>query len=656
MSERLAGKQDRAIFVLAVVMLLAILVFQIYITQLPLEQLLEHVVNDDTFYYLEVAYRAARGEGFTFDGINRTNGFQPAWEFILTGLAFLFRSKEGLLRSALVLCAVLNFATGLVIYGILGPILRSFFALIPLVVWASVQCTPFLSLSGMETSLNWFVFSLTLWYIVALAKQEAKSRSVFMKRRLLGVFTGGVLCGLLFLSRIDNAVYVACALVLMSEFLASIQQGSFREKLWARARVGFGISVVAGLLVVPYLVWNITRFGTLMPVSGLIKQKKNFILVTSQMGGYLTAETFAYSMRRVLEKLLWVFATGLKTIGFGQQFWLASPLLFIALSFSICLSFVCGYYVRVRFFSTSGGGSKRPAVRSVFGSSLLALVPFWVGYGMINLVFEADAFRGVAKTILVIAGLLGAGVAGARQERQNHSRIVDVGVAKTIMFFSTAVPVHAMIIVYTVDHFLDYTSWYFANWFVVVSLVIGIAVALFDHNVLTFSAQRLSRVLVFTWFLMGILLTGYFTLGVVMAQLGELPYGINGQYGNAKWLEANTPPSAIIAAYNAGVIGYFSNRATVNLDGLINNRDIMPYLFGPRTMTEYIDLICPDYYADGFHGTYQDGEISASGDTIRKIDRTRLIPIRWISGRGWLDEPQTYIIFRVVKADSCSQE
>lgn len=39
----------------------------------------------------------------------------------------------------------------------------------------------------------------------------------------------------------------------------------------------------------------------------------------------------------------------------------------------------------------------------------------------------------------------------------------------------------------------------------------------------------------------------------------------------AEWLRVNTPPDARIGAFNAGILGYFSGRTVINLDGVINN-------------------------------------------------------------------------------------
>ena len=55
----------------------------------------------------------------------------------------------------------------------------------------------------------------------------------------------------------------------------------------------------------------------------------------------------------------------------------------------------------------------------------------------------------------------------------------------------------------------------------------------------------------------------------------------------ARWLEANVPADAIVGSWNAGLVGHYSNRRVTNLDGLINNFDLIPYL-RDRNLGEYI--------------------------------------------------------------------
>lgn len=75
------------------------------------------------------------------------------------------------------------------------------------------------------------------------------------------------------------------------------------------------------------------------------------------------------------------------------------------------------------------------------------------------------------------------------------------------------------------------------------------------------------------------------SIGTGMAALLVVGYGViataefnprkNDQvyatYQAALWLKANTPPDALGAAWNAGVMAYFSERQVMNLDGLINS-------------------------------------------------------------------------------------
>jgi hypothetical protein len=51
---------------------------------------------------------------------------------------------------------------------------------------------------------------------------------------------------------------------------------------------------------------------------------------------------------------------------------------------------------------------------------------------------------------------------------------------------------------------------------------------------------------------------------------GEIPEPL---YDGARWASTHLPSDAVIGAWNAGTIGYFSNRRVVNLDGVVNTYD-----------------------------------------------------------------------------------
>jgi hypothetical protein len=49
-------------------------------------------------------------------------------------------------------------------------------------------------------------------------------------------------------------------------------------------------------------------------------------------------------------------------------------------------------------------------------------------------------------------------------------------------------------------------------------------------------------------------------------------------YRAARWMAQNLPADAVVGSWNAGVLGYYSMQRVVNLDGLVNDYALLPYL------------------------------------------------------------------------------
>ncbi|GIV16767.1 MAG: hypothetical protein KatS3mg022_2202 [Armatimonadota bacterium] len=58
----------------------------------------------------------------------------------------------------------------------------------------------------------------------------------------------------------------------------------------------------------------------------------------------------------------------------------------------------------------------------------------------------------------------------------------------------------------------------------------------------------------------------------------EIPNWHRVGYRAALWARQNTPASAVFAMKDCGVFGYYSDRRVVNLDGVVNNRELQMYL------------------------------------------------------------------------------
>lgn len=61
------------------------------------------------------------------------------------------------------------------------------------------------------------------------------------------------------------------------------------------------------------------------------------------------------------------------------------------------------------------------------------------------------------------------------------------------------------------------------------------------------------------------------------------------RYNTALWMAENSPPGTVFASWNAGQLGFFSDRNVINLDGVINSVDYYErVLIGPTSLTEYL--------------------------------------------------------------------
>lgn len=70
-------------------------------------------------------------------------------------------------------------------------------------------------------------------------------------------------------------------------------------------------------------------------------------------------------------------------------------------------------------------------------------------------------------------------------------------------------------------------------------------------------------------------------------------------YRAARWLDRHLPQDVILASWNAGQFGYFSNRSVVNLDGLMNDAGYYDQvLLGEKPLAVYLEESGVDYVID----------------------------------------------------------
>ena len=162
----------------------------------PLGVLIRYV-QDDAFYSFEIARHIFLGHGSTFDGISRTNGYQPLWVLILVPFgAVLNYSRELGTRFAFLYSIALLGVSFFILKNLSRKIFDKNADIV--VLWA-IAALAFSGIYGLETPL-----AVLMWACVLLFSVKFEETRSFKNGVLLGLF-----CGLIMLSRTDSFIYVS---------------------------------------------------------------------------------------------------------------------------------------------------------------------------------------------------------------------------------------------------------------------------------------------------------------------------------------------------------------------------------------------------------------------------------------------------------------
>lgn len=454
---------------------------------MPVDWLIVNVVADDCFYYLTIARNIAWGNGSTFDGVIQTNGYHPLFMLLLIPLAWVTGGAEVLcFRLALALLVVFYLTTGALIswWARWRRMDRGAVAL-AVVLWFANPWILVTTLRGVESAV-----AACWWVIVALAYERYRDA-----RQWNTAFGLGVAIGFAVLARTDGLMLLAG--VLGYEVLHVLSR---RRPLLAWLPV-WGCMVGAALIVtLPWWIWNLVQFGTLLQVSGQ---------AVYHMGHGFSTPTFSdwiVGMRRTLR------GCGILVLVMGMM-----PFLLLALALH------------------AGHGR---TLRQRISPLVLAMSDLgWMG--------------------LAVAGLV-VWYAGWQQYLQ---------------------------------------QWYFMPILLFLTLLVVYAWDLTGRELTAVQAKRL-RLMSFAT----VVVVAFLTVTLIANGPGfGYPDQING-YRLAQWLRTETTPDDIVGAWNAGILGYFSGRRVVNLDGVVNS-DVLAYMVTRGSgdlsvVIEYAQSIGVDYLMD----------------------------------------------------------
>jgi hypothetical protein len=217
------------------------------------------LVTDDAFYYFKIAKNIVEGNGCSFDGIARTNGFHPLWLLCMT-LVYWIANFD--LTTPILVMLVLNYLICVFTFTLLFRLVEDYIAPGYGVVAVAVCLLPNVltaMINGLETSIEIMAVVILIWLVYRNNILDA-----FASRK--SAFLLGIILGLIALCRLDTAFIflAAVGMTLVSIFALRVP---FKR--------GFGrlfiICVGFGLVVAPYFIWNLVMFGHVTPISGAVK-------------------------------------------------------------------------------------------------------------------------------------------------------------------------------------------------------------------------------------------------------------------------------------------------------------------------------------------------------------------------------------------------
>lgn len=227
----------------------------------PAENVPDLPISEDAYYAFSVSKHLVHGDGATIDGIHGTNGFQPLFT-IVSSPVFILDDLLAL-RVMLILQGTIFVATGLLLGRVVadatgeesnGVAARSTAVLLTAVLYLGASFLFRTHLNGLETG---FLFLL---YAVLWRRYQRKGLESIGDAATLGV-----LAGLTVLARID-AIFV---LIGFGSVVLIVERRSLRT-VATRLTV---VALVSGLISAPWWIFNLVRFGSLMPTSGLAQQE-----------------------------------------------------------------------------------------------------------------------------------------------------------------------------------------------------------------------------------------------------------------------------------------------------------------------------------------------------------------------------------------------
>jgi len=223
---------------------------------------------DDAFYYYKTAENWIGGHGITFDSINETNGFHPLW-FSLIALLYGVSHVLGLgniavLRIILVVTGILTGASSFMLFRSIKRSVPDSYATIGVPLFCLFPGYMRDLYSGLEIALATLLFLMAVDRLLRFDWLKGTEKPTAREDIRLGI-----IFALVILARLDTAIPIFGFLIMI--MLLRIKRDTSESRIFRAALQTLRIGIPVILILAPYLYYNLSTFGHLVPISGAIK-------------------------------------------------------------------------------------------------------------------------------------------------------------------------------------------------------------------------------------------------------------------------------------------------------------------------------------------------------------------------------------------------
>jgi hypothetical protein len=606
----------------------------------PLEAVLGWYDSDDAFYYYKIAQNITTGQGMTFDGINRTNGFHPLWMAVCVPVFWLARFDLVLpLRVLMLVSAAFSLGAGILIFRLLKKFVPPEAAALAAMVWSFLPSIHRVVVQGgLETSASAFFLMLTFY----LAAQWRIERD-WKRLALLGLSAG-----LAILARLDNVFVILLlgvwfSLVPATAYLRTVAAGDlaliFISGLLAYyLRLDNRFEYIQNSVSLPYLVGLAFLLKPLalflFGLYRLAEQKITWKFVACLLGASTLASALLAGLLIGLQALHVYSALPRAVILIDWLLTTAGLLLLRLLAWK-------AWPEKTEFASLRAWDGWKVVFERAVGYYLpalgllgvyMAFNHFYIGsampvsgqikrwWGGLNTIYgrpvrsEADLFgldawqlvngpvESIRKTLessprpegvsLVVSLLVLLCLAGLLWLVFSHrARIVEL--VDDLGLFVIFVGLYAQIFSYTSTLYMHRRAWYWSGELLFTVIWIGLLVGLLFGRLKSRAGRVTGRLI-----LAALSLVWVASLAAMFQNLhtsADIQRESRRIFSEVEFLEANTPAGSLIGVTGGGTVAYFlQDRTIVNLDGLVNSPEYFALMQENRA-AELLDKIDLDY-------------------------------------------------------------